>query len=234
MSSPVIPYQVFGSEDSIDLDIVFFVDDIKSINESFIYAKRLSVELNSLLTLGKKVNANLATIEDGRVHSVYKGTPDELNNALYLTYDLHHQNFNNQIDGLVARDIELKLIRTMRKTLSFFTRTVHRKPLKKALRSGFKEQLAVLKTIDFVTLKTDDLQIKDLWKVIAFSVAQMNALEKGEEVYTKQSVVRFIPEYQPVIYRSNGNHDEIRRLIIAHLISISERLIMRGMSRDAE
>mgnify|MGYP001801201910 CR=1 FL=1 len=113
------PFQIFGSSDSLDLDVVFFVEKLGAIHENFLQAKELSIMLNDFLNTSKRINANLAIVRDGVVKGVYKGTIDELNNALFHTYLLHQQYFDQRIAQLLPRNLELKLIRTLRKTLSY-------------------------------------------------------------------------------------------------------------------
>lgn len=61
----------------------------------------------------KNENANLIVIEDGVVTDCYKGTPDEINNALLATYNLHYQTYPLFVERLVKRDVYIKVIRAV-------------------------------------------------------------------------------------------------------------------------
>ncbi len=105
------PYQIFGSASSEDLDLVFFVAELGSIADNSSAAKMHAARLAAELNAKKPVNPNLAMVAAGRLTAVYKGSVDELNNALYHTYALHKQAYPLQITELLPRDVELKIIR---------------------------------------------------------------------------------------------------------------------------
>jgi hypothetical protein len=130
-----ITYQIFGSASSEDLDVVFFVKELGSIAENSSTAKELATQLALRLNTKKRINPNLAIVSDGKLTAVYKGTVDELNNALFHTYALHQQEFPIQITVLLPRDLELKIIRCARTMLSYFTKTARRAEVKSALSS---------------------------------------------------------------------------------------------------
>lgn len=205
-------YQLFGSEDSRDIDIVFFVDAIHAIQDSVLLAKALIQQLPQKYDQSRLINANLAVLEQGKIVDVYKGTPDELNNSLYHTYGWHIQDYPAQIKELLPRDIPLKYRRTLHKTLSYFTKTPYRKEVKAALRSGYERQMKCLKSIDLCTLDLG-AQTQDAWKVITFSMVQSIALNKGVELYTKQQVKAFLPGVTPFINREKeGKVEELKRI----------------------
>lgn len=83
------PFQIFGSEDSLDLDVVFFPEMMpKTIEQKLNLAKTYALKLKETFP-NKVINPNLAVCKEGIVAEVYKGTADELNNSLYFTYSLH-------------------------------------------------------------------------------------------------------------------------------------------------
>src|SRR6218665_1710589 len=95
MKPPI--YQIFGSENSLDVDLVFFIEKMpETIAGKLALSKELSQSIDSFFP-GKEINANLAICKNGHLTEVYKGTTDELNNALFYTYDFHKQNQKNQI-----------------------------------------------------------------------------------------------------------------------------------------
>lgn len=223
-------YHIFGSEDSIDLDIVFFVDELGTINENFRRSKALSADLSPDVAQGKKINANLAVISDGVIAQVYKGTADELNNSLRRTYAFHKQEHELLITRDLKRDLDLKLLRTVRKTVSFFSRTELRPEIKFALRNGFLPQVEVLKAHDLTALEIDPSKAADVWKVILFSVAQIMALEEGVELYTKHEIAETYPELSGVMYREPGDHRVLCQRYLGQLLRIAESCIERGMT----
>lgn len=182
----------------------------------------------------KSINPNLATIGHGLLHNVYKGTTDELNNALYHTYDLHQQHFPAAVTGLLPRDKQLKLLRTMRKTLSFFTRTAHRKTVKSALRTGFVAQLEFLRYVDITEIELSGTSTEDLWKVITFSVAQTLALYEDLELYTKQSIIQHFPDLAPLINREKLSELQTVRRLIRQFADLSIQQIENGITQQFE
>lgn len=196
-------YQFFGSPDSQDVDVVFFIDRMpETIQEklglSKEYSKILQPEFPS-----KTINANLAVIENGIVKQVYKGTTDELNNALYYTYSFHKQNFENQIQRLLLRDIDLKFLRSSRMILSFLSKTKYRESIKDALRNNLHHKIHVLKEINLTTI-TDFGKSQnriDIFKSIAFQIGQSIALHYETECYTKSQIAESFPELRSYLER---------------------------------
>jgi len=137
-------FQIFGSESSLDLDVIIFVTTLTKIYEASQVCKTFTDQIQKEFeNTEKKVNVNLAVLDTDyhRLCEVYKGTVDELNNSLYQTNRLHPQFYPNQIECLMVRDIKLKKRRVARKVLELLTRTQFRIPVKNALRSDFKSQL---------------------------------------------------------------------------------------------
>lgn len=198
-----LKYQFFGSADSQDVDVVFFIDTmpdtiLEKLNLSKEYSAVLQPEFPS-----KTINANLAVLENGIVKQVYKGTADELNNALYNTYTFHKQYFENQIQRLLSRDIDLKFLRSSRMILSFLSKTKYRAIIKEALRNNLHHKLQVLKEIDLATI-TDfgkSQNTVDIFKSIAFQIGQSVALHNGAEYYTKSQIAESFPELRNYLAR---------------------------------
>jgi len=103
----IIGNYIYGSEDSTDVDIAYIVDELPSLQEC-----------KKFCSADKNENRNLITINNGIITNCYKGTVDELNNAILDTYKLHEQNTELLINRKVGRDIPLKLIRAIRAMLS--------------------------------------------------------------------------------------------------------------------
>jgi hypothetical protein len=145
-------YQVFGSENSLDLDVCFFVETLSSINDNHRAVEQL-IETEAFKTL-KTINANLAIVKEGIIVACFKGIPDELNNALYKTYQLHKQKHEPKIQRLVVRDLELRIDRCARSLVSYFTRTVLRQDAKAALKGRLQDKLLFLELLEFSDFKT--------------------------------------------------------------------------------
>lgn len=129
MDTPI--YQIFGSENSLDVDVVFFIEEMpETIVEKLALSKEFSKSITSFFP-EKEINANLAVCKNGHLVEVYKGTTDELNNALFYTYSFHEQKQENQITKLLLRDVDLKFLRSIRMILSFLSRTEYRILVKK-------------------------------------------------------------------------------------------------------
>lgn len=200
-------YQILGSQDSQDVDVVFFIDKMpETIQEKLNLSKEYSAILQPEFST-KSINPNLAVIENGVVKYVYKGTVDELNNALYYTYGLHNQKFDNQILKLLPRDVDLKFLRSSRIILSFLSKTKYRVPIKVALRNNLHHKIQVLKEIDLVTLANfgNSQPEIDILKSIAFQIGQSMALHNNEESYTKSQIADCFPELKNYLSRENSD-----------------------------
>lgn len=224
-------YNIFGSEDSIDIDVMVYVDTIPNTedgkNKCAELEKQLSEELQTRSfsidessykqikeneepklsqEIIKKVNVNLAIVKDGIIVDCFKGTPDEVNNSVFFTYVLHKQKYECMVKRKVIRDIQLKCARSVRIILSFLSRTEHRDKVKFALKGGFHDKLKVLKEINIA--KLDDLgknnqSLEDFYKVVAFQIGQCFSLIHlyEQEIYTKNQVIENFPELAPFIKR---------------------------------
>lgn len=185
-----------GSEDSLDKDVyvvlphpIFNIQECKVLCESYI-----------------AYNANLICIDDGQVSWCYKGTVDECNNSILATYKLHPDNTEPcPILAPVARDRRLKLDRTIRGLLTYFSRTEHRVAIKAALKSSsLSEKLDALRLIDLRNIPDFGKkgENKDVYKFIAFQLIQTCSLiESGDEIFTKQMASKQSPELHKYLYR---------------------------------
>ena len=139
----------------------------------------------------KKINSNLIVVKDGMLVDCFKGTVDELNNAILYTYGLHRQEFDCFVKRALKRDVEVKIARCLRGLLSMYSRTDLRADIKNALRGNIREQLDVLEKIDFVNMvptgKKESLE--DIYKMFAFQLGQTFGVIDGKELYTKESKI---------------------------------------------
>ncbi len=200
-------FQIFGSKTSQDIDVIVFVDTIidnpyYALEECKVYDKKIA----EFLKTDKKVNSNLAIVENGIIKKVLKGTEDEVNNSLIRTYDLHEQYFPNHIRAFIQRDIDLKILRTGRVLLSLISRTEYRPIVKLALQKDFKERVEALYQCDITKFQSKSLINKnvswdDFIKVYAFQIGQTLGLLDGLELYTKEEIIDAYPELKPYILR---------------------------------
>lgn len=118
---------IHGSQDSTDVDVMFIFDEIPQKADASRFCSDNSVE-----------NKNIAVVKDGVVVWVYKGTIDEVNNALMTTIPLHSENPPSVIARMLPRDILAKGIRIMRGSLTQCSRTEYRSIIKKATTSPLR------------------------------------------------------------------------------------------------
>ena len=207
-------FQIFGSENSKDYDIIVFVDFIsKNVDLCSSICREYDSKISKILT-DKPINVNIATIKNGHISDVFRGTYDEVNNALYYTYELHDQIHDNLISGPLKRDLNLKIIRSTRGILSFFSFTDLRSEIKLSLKGDIKSRLNVLRIIDFQ--KMSDFPGKkesktDIYKVLAFLYGQLFSLIDGYEKdsYTKNGIIRSYPELSNLINRNDPNFQDL-------------------------
>jgi hypothetical protein len=206
-----VDYKYFfhGSEDSLDRDAYFLVDEPFNFDRW----KELCFELSRKTG----TNANLISVENGVVSNVYKGTVDEVNNSLYHTYGLHDQIYPCPIERLLLRDHAIKFVRVIRGILSQCSRTVYRKEVKAALNShSIVDRINTLAAIDFNKIDSFEKNSKeDVYKFIAFQVAQIVALTKGIELYTKSTAAAYLdnPDFTKLLYRQEASPDAVNELI---------------------
>jgi hypothetical protein len=204
----ILARYIHGSEDSTDVDVVYVVDELPDKAE----CKRFCSE-------DPNENRNLITIKDGAVSEVYKGTIDEVNNALLSTYGLHEQSYPLLVKRHIERIPPLKYVRGVRIILSHLSRSQYRERVKKALRSNWRDRLNELLDIDITTIDFSALNKhmdrEDILKVIAFQCAQMRGFIQADammrepaeqkEIYTKHQAAEVYPELEPFLYRDPGS-----------------------------
>ncbi|KAG2394233.1 hypothetical protein C9374_003997 [Naegleria lovaniensis] len=171
-------------------------------------------------------DVNLFEIMDDQapsyVRRVFRGLPDEVNNGLFKTLELHSQTFDHiqPIRGMVKRMIPLKCVMTLQNILVKIRRCEEvRNESILALKSfDVTSRMQMLKNLDFTKivkhLKTEDL------KYLAFRLSQTVALVEGLELYTKKEMVEYDKNLKNVIYRFEGvEHIEEEKLRTAVLLN---------------
>lgn len=190
MEYPII---IHGSENSLDIDAYVLVDKEMSLQEAKL-----------LCDSYKEVNANLILVKNGVVTWVYKGTIDECNNSILATYHLHKQDFECPIVKSLPRSYSLKMMRTVRGLLSYFSRTDYREEVKKALRSSkMDEKIKVLESIEILSVNDfGKNSLIEVYKFLAFQLGQTYALLKDDvELFTKNTVANYYPDLKVYLDR---------------------------------
>ncbi|MBE8726804.1 hypothetical protein [Flavobacterium hungaricum] len=225
MKTPI--YQIFGSENSLDVDLVFFVEEMP---ETIVEKLSLSKELTDSIKANfpeKVINANLAVCKNGRLIEVYKGTTDELNNSLFYTYGFHQQEYDNQINTLLKRDIDLKFLRSTRMILSFLSKTEYRAAVKSALRSDLEEKIQTLEKIDLNQISSfgKNTNYQDILKSIAFQLGQSISLHEGNELYTKNQIAESFPELRKYLFREeNCDCENLQNYLLKFAVILKNRM----------
>ncbi|CAD0005404.1 hypothetical protein [Flavobacterium chungangense] len=223
MKPPI--YQIFGSENSLDVDLVFFIQEMpETILEKLSLSKKLSESITSFYS-EKQINANLAVQKNGHLTEVYKGTTDELNNALFHTYQNHIQKFDNQITKLLVRDIDLKFLRSTRMILSFLSKTEYRPVIKSALKGDLDEKIQALEKIDLKHIDSfgKDKNNLDSIKSIAFQLGQAISLHEGKEFYTKNEIAFEFPDLRKYLFRENTDFENLQQWLLNFVMILKNR-----------
>jgi hypothetical protein len=226
------PFQHFGSIDSQDIDLVFFIELMPPTiadcaEKCALFNDKYAELFNTNNKENKKINSNLAIINNGVLIDAFKGNTDELNNALFLTYHLHSQDYPNQIKRLLTRDLDLKFLRAARSILSLLTKTNKRAESKIALRSDIQLKVNTLEIIDLtkVDWSNSKMAIVDVKKMLAFQIGQSLALFCEKEVYTKREIGLIFPQLNPYLNRElNTNFNDLQKHLI-HFINALKSII---------
>lgn len=231
-------YQIFGSKSSQDYDVLLNVSELRSIDENHQLIKTWNeILFKQFKKEGyeeKKVNCNLGVLGHGKIIQVFKGTYDEVNNSMYRTYSLHNQPFANLVTDLYDRTNgdffkHLKLKRCYRFLLSFYSRVPElREDIKLALKGDFVKRLEVLSKIDLtkhIDFPKKKDKVEDIYKVIAFQLAQTLCLFKGVEVYTKEEALLAYPVLSNAILRKPLTSFDLEKMnkVLIELLILGEQ-----------
>jgi hypothetical protein len=200
------PFHRFGSQSSVDHDVVIFVPALGTIRENLALCEAHACLLNTFFSQkglpSKKINMNAAVIAGGVIRQVYKGTPDELNNAVLRTYPLHTQFYPLLIDRAEERNWQLKMIRACRTILSFYTHTPLRPVIKQALQGDLDAKINALHVLNLTDWpEPNGATPHDCWKTVAFQLGQAMGLLEGMELYTKEETEAAFPELGVFLHR---------------------------------
>lgn len=196
-------YNIYGSQDSTDTDVVFYVDKLSAIRED---RKRLV----SIIKKDFKPdwNITLAIVKDGIITDcIYpKASPESLNNAIFNTYDLHEQDHPCKVLRYVERNTVLAIYKTIRLLCTYLTRTEYRTFIRPTVHWSFSIDLKVNKLLnikfnELVEFNQPNMVAVDIWKTWCFYVVQNKALLNGLQIYTKADAFRYEPRSYNFIYR---------------------------------
>ncbi len=213
-------YYVFGSEDSIDTDVLIVHPDSKGLEIDNLLIKQIKSEYSEAYNW----NINIIQIDDGTVINSIpsKGSPDSVNNSLYETYKLHQQKYPFPLKRKLERNIPLAIEKCLISIFTFYKKTNHDefyKSIPKEFKNGSAnliDRLSFLEKIDFNILPYEE-EIKNInaFKSLAFHVGQTISLINGIEIYTKQKFLSFHPDLKMLIKRTDINQrDNINNKII--------------------
>lgn len=182
---------IHGSADSTDVDVMYIFNEIPAREDATRFCSDNSIE-----------NKNIAVVRDGVVVWVYKGTVDEVNNALLRTIPLH-DNPECIITSPLERDILAKTIRVMRGSLTQCSRTEYRTTVKEATTSySWKKRMQAFRHIHFWDIEDFGKQDRvETLKFFAFQWGQLAGLALGKELYTKAEVAEMFPSVRKFLYR---------------------------------
>lgn len=221
-NNKIIRY-VHGSEDSTDVDVIYVFDALPDIADCKRFCDGNGNE-----------NGNIIVVKNGVVESAFKGSVDEVNNALFYTYPLHSQEFPLIIQRPVERDVMLKDIKVVRKILSSFSRTQFRCAIKESLRNGWEKRLNTLKNLDYNSIDFSSIpktSKEDLLKTLAFQIGQAIALHERVELYTKREIAQYFTELRDYLYRLECSSDIIIKFIHRYVL-ILEKLPVETIDKN--
>src|SRR5574343_389028 len=174
-------YTIFGSDDSSDVDVMFYLPELPDLQ----ICRQIATQAESLIISDKEIDVNLCSVKDGLVIDCMKGTIDEVNNMILFTHDLHEQKYATPIIHLHKRNLELKAA--------------------PALRGTAQDKINALKNIDLesiVDMGKDKLVIQDFYKLFAFQIGQtIPLIEHDLQLYTKKDIAKLYPMLEPYLYR---------------------------------
>ncbi len=243
-----ILWSTFGSSESIDWDFIIWLPKwcLNSLSNPYVgkkLVKLLEPDIARMVNTDKQPNATLGIVDGGIVIWALKGTIDEVNNSIFLTYDYHLdlQPVDSvcPITRVVDRDVNAKILRAVRMLLGEMSRTNRRSDVKGALRKSLKDRLDVLLTINYMTIEftahKSNFPRVDKWKTIAFQIGQTLALMDGVEVYSKHTVCDLYPALSVYINRIESvDFLDLQSLKDELVNKINARIELGEIEADAE
>jgi hypothetical protein len=218
------PYFIFGSPDSIDIDVL--VDHPGATGSD---ADKLIVSLlKEKYPTIKDWNLSLIKIMEGRIICTMqrRGSEDAVHNSLFYTYRHHEQKYENPLTAPVKRHMLLAVYVCVRNLLAINAATSEKQFYKQVISPVLKEgnwqkEVALLDLLQYEKPPFDDeKRTLGLNKSLAFDLGQTISLLNGNELYTKGDIIQHHPELAPIILRQPSNISQAFRSKIANLQSL--------------
>ena len=163
----MIKYVIFGSKESTDIDIAILIAKPVAIQEGHELIKAYEEQLSQRPFIkenypGKPLNATLIVVQNGSVVWSFKGYPAETNNAIYLTYHKHKQEYDNPIHRLLPENKVARVNTMLRKSL-----IIIKKHAKHLNRHDYRTIKRILNTsLDYYSVKYINHKITLLQKML--------------------------------------------------------------------
>lgn len=212
----ILARYIHGSEDSTDLDVLYVAASRPSSDQCVKFCNADPAE-----------NRNLCTVSNGTVEWCFKGAEDEVNNALLATYPLHTQEFPLLISRAVPRNLVIKLMIVLRKSLMELRYAGMSREVHHALKRGLKERMELAGRIDLRELTWDctEAELLECRKRMAFQLGQAVGLYHGKEFYTKNTISDAFPALRPYLRRELCEANALEEMRRRFLDIISEMRI---------
>jgi len=211
------PYYQYGSKSSTDVDVIIVLpkNEMPRTQE-----ERKQKMKQLMLTFNLDWNAIFVVIKNGVLtDTIYtKSWIDSLNNAFLKTYEFHTQLFEIPVKRKLKRNKILAIYKAVRTVLTMLTRTHLRSEIKPILKGihPFDKKIKILQQIDFsefIKFNQKNTSDEDIWKVIAFYIAQNRLLIRADvEVYSKEVVIEYYPELYNFIFRKKISSEDKEQL----------------------
>lgn len=241
-SEPVnIEYEsrfVHGSPDSRDLDVVYIVPPTAQFPSvaTLVAFCRNEDEDRNVIQLARENGNN----GDWFVKKSFRGAPDEVNNAILET----HRNLPNDplyhlaITSKGSRSVLLRFIVATKAIIIKMRRTESCRPAcVDALRSWlFSTNLSTVHGACRASFGDLD---QESAKYVTFHFAQSYALALGSELYSKKSLIAFLPSIEPLLYYQGSadskvpeKHVKIMRDLEDRWYGLTSRIVSRPFEAD--
>lgn len=211
-------YNIFGSTNSQEYDILFHVPEIpkhKDMNKIICLAIGEMIELHD-----KTKRVTLCIVKDGIITKTSDGLADEYNNNLFYTYSLHKQYTECLVNRPITRNIHAKLEKVVLDILSILEKTQYRQKILPLANATFEEKLKVFKELDLNNISFGFNQLDGegyedshiLFKQAAsFELIQTIGLYDGIEIYTALDAYK---HYDIPIWAETLDLNEIKNFLL--------------------
>lgn len=216
-----IAFQVFGCPHSRDIDVAVLVRDHTELTDD-INKVKLNEELIQLgYDISRGVDINVLYCENGMVMGCTKGST-EIQNILYLTYEIHIQKYPLFVSGLIDVNIEEKVSIISRTILDNFKLLISKEEYmeerlnKVAAYAGKWNRVQyVLSILDKIPVTVTNIT-REFFKSLTMKIVQLILLERHIYEYRKYELARkfdtiFPGHYEHIVWLlmrgSDGSYD---------------------------